>query len=206
MGDTNLKRKTCLNSKNIILIIQEHLSSCRSRSWNVLELNTNSRRFAAKKAEMFTHITEKEPRIPAVRVPVGTRPIYRGWPKLLWGGGDRFSDRPISQKKLFGIRIWRIFYTYLLILLIQRIADLSNILVRIVNLACNLVRIVDCDFIVEIFADSNLDKTIVGSRILLQIWADRRICIPLFTPPPVIAHSTAAPTEKSINVQSKFCT
>ena len=50
----------------------------------------------------------------------------------------RFSDRRISQKKLFGFRIWRIFYTDLRILLIQRIADLSsNILARIVDLACN---------------------------------------------------------------------
>jgi hypothetical protein len=56
-----------------------------------------------------------------------------------------------------------------------------------VDLACNLVRILDCDFIVELLADSNLDKTIVGLRILLQIWADRRICIPLFTPPPSIS-------------------
>ena len=104
--------------------------------------------------------------------------IYRG------GGVNRFSDRRISQKKLFGFRIWRIFYTDLRILLIQRIADLSNILARIVDLACNLVRILDCDFIVELLADSNLDKTIVGSRILLQIWADRRMCISLFTPPP----------------------
>ena len=97
---------------------------------------------------------------------------------------NRFSDRRISQKKLFGFRIWRIFYTGLRILLIQRIADLSNILARIVDLACTLVRILDCDFIVELLADSNLDKTIVGSRILLQIWPDQRICIPLFTPPP----------------------
>ena len=104
---------------------------------------------------------------------------------LIRGGGvNRFSDRRISQKKLFGYRIWQIFYTDFRILLIQRIADLSNILARIVDLACNLVRILDCDFIVELLADSNLDKTIVGSRILLQIWADRRICIPLFTPPP----------------------
>jgi hypothetical protein len=86
------------------------------------------------------------------------------------GGVNRFSDRQISQKKLFGFRIWQIFYTDLRILLIQRIADLYNILARILDLACNLVRILDCD------------KTIVGSRILLQIWADRRICIPLFTP------------------------
>ena len=70
------------------------------------------------------------------------------------------------------------------ILLIQRIADLSSILARIVDLACNLVRILDCDFIVQLLADSNLDKTIVGLRILLQIWTDRRICIALFTPPP----------------------
>ena len=50
--------------------------------------------------------------------------------------------------------------------------DLCNILAWIVDLACNLVRILDCDFIVELFADSNLmlDKTIVGSQILLQIW------------------------------------
>ena len=97
---------------------------------------------------------------------------------------NRFLDRRISQKKLVGFRIWRIFYTDFRILLIQRIADLSNILARIVNLACNLVWIPDCDFIVELLADSNLDKTIVGSRILLQIWTDQRICIPLFTPPP----------------------
>ena len=97
---------------------------------------------------------------------------------------NRFSDRRISQKKLFGFRIWQVFYTDLRILLIQRIADLSNILAQIVDLALNLVRILDCDFIVELLADPNLDKIIVGSRILLQIWADRRICIPLFTPPP----------------------
>jgi hypothetical protein len=85
------------------------------------------------------------------------------------------------------------------ILLIQRIADLSNILARIVDLACNLGRILDCDFIVELLADSNLGKTIVGLRILLQIWADRRICIPLFTSTVVghvhapIAPGSAAP-------------
>jgi hypothetical protein len=73
------------------------------------------------------------------------------------GGVNRFSDRRISQKKLFGFRIWRIFYTDFRILLIQRIADLSNILARIVDLACNLVRILDCDFI-QLLADSNLDK------------------------------------------------
>jgi hypothetical protein len=41
-------------------------------------------------------------------------------------------------------------------------ADWSNILARIVDLVCNLVWILDCDFIVELLADSNLDKTIVG--------------------------------------------
>jgi hypothetical protein len=96
------------------------------------------------------------------------------------GGVNRFSDRQISQKKLFGFRIWQIFYTDLRILLIQRIVDLSNILARIVDLACNLVRILDCDFIVELLADSNLDKTIVGSQILLQIWAD--LCTPIHPP------------------------
>ena len=47
----------------------------------------------------------------------------------------------------------------------QRIADLCNILARIVDLACNLVRILDCDFIVELLADSNLDKTIALTSI-----------------------------------------
>ena len=67
---------------------------------------------------------------------------------------NRFSDPRISQKKLFGFRIWRIFYTDFGILLTERIADLSNILARIVDLACNLVRIPDCNFIVELLADS----------------------------------------------------
>jgi hypothetical protein len=44
-----------------------------------------------------------------------------------------------------------------------QIADLSNILAKIVGFACNLVRILDCDFIVELLAAPNLDKTIVGS-------------------------------------------
>ena len=110
---------------------------------------------------------------------------------ILQGEVNRFSDRRISQKKLFGFRIWRIFYRDLRILLIQRIVDLSNIVARIVDLACNLVRMLDCDFIVELLADSNLDKTIVGSRILLQIGADRRICIPLFTPTPLYKYSSS---------------
>jgi hypothetical protein len=108
---------------------------------------------------------------------------------LLYSGGggvNRFSDRRIPPKKLFGFQIWRIFYTDLRILLIQRIADLSNILARIVDFACNLVRILDCDFTVELLADPNLDKItrpLSDRRILLQNRADRRICIPLFTPP-----------------------
>ena len=77
---------------------------------------------------------------------------------------NRFSDRrKVSPKKLFGFWIWRIFYTDLRILLVQRIADLSNIFAQIVDLPCNLIRILDCDFIVELLVDPNLDKTIVGS-------------------------------------------
>jgi hypothetical protein len=47
------------------------------------------------------------------------------------------------------------FYTDLRILLIQRIADLSNILAQLVDFACNSVRILDYDFIdiVELLAD-----------------------------------------------------
>jgi hypothetical protein len=75
--------------------------------------------------------------------------------------------------------LYRIFYTDLRILLVQRIADLSNILARIVDLACNLVRILDCDFIVELLAD--LDKTIVGSRILFKFG---RIAVFVYPYPP----------------------
>ena len=41
--------------------------------------------------------------------------------------------------------------------------DLSNILAQIADFTCNLVWILDCDFIVQLLADPNLDKTIVGS-------------------------------------------
>jgi hypothetical protein len=52
---------------------------------------------------------------------------------------NRFSDRrQIPPKKLFGFWIWRIFYTDLRILLIQWIADLSNILARTADFASNL--------------------------------------------------------------------
>jgi hypothetical protein len=87
-------------------------------------------------------------------------------PYLLKGRGIGFRIVAFRQKI---VRILRIFYTDLRVLLIQRIADLSNFLARIVDFACNLVWILDCDFIVELLADPNLDKTIVGRRILLQI-------------------------------------
>jgi hypothetical protein len=107
------------------------------------------------------------------------------WKRLRGGGVNKFSDRRISQKNLFGFWIRRVFYTDLRILLIQRISDLSNILARIVDLACNLVRILDCDFIVELLTDSNLDKTIVGSRILLQILrGSADLYTPIHPPPP----------------------
>jgi hypothetical protein len=41
-------------------------------------------------------------------------------------------------------------------------------------------------YIVELLVDPNLDKTIVGRRILLQFWVDQRIGISLFTPPPLL--------------------
>ena len=111
------------------------------------------------------------------------------WTSFFLGGGGWIGFQIVGIHR----KIWRMFYTDLRILLIQRIADLSNIFARIVDLACNLVRILDCDFIVELLVDSYLDKTIVGSRIFLQIWADRRICIPLFTRP-VLAVVVALPS------------
>jgi hypothetical protein len=69
-------------------------------------------------------------------------------------------------------------------LLIQRIADLSNILAQIVDIACNLVRILDCDFIIELLADPNLDKTIVGSTDFASNFGGSAGLYTLFTPPP----------------------
>jgi hypothetical protein len=76
---------------------------------------------------------------------------------------------------LFRFWIWRIFYTDLRILLIQGIADLSNNFAQIVDFDCNLVWILDCEFIVELLADPNLDKTIVRS-------ADLGGLVDLYTP------------------------
>jgi hypothetical protein len=80
---------------------------------------------------------------------------------------------------------WRIFYKDLRILLIQLIADLSNILARIVDLY-SLHFSLDPGLWLHsrAFSGFKFRQDIVGSRILLQIWADRRICIPLFNPPP----------------------
>ena len=50
-------------------------------------------------------------------------PTFCKWPNGGGGGVNRFSDRQISQKKLFGFRVWRRFYTDLRILSKQRIAD-----------------------------------------------------------------------------------
>jgi hypothetical protein len=102
------------------------------------------------------------------------------------GGGGWISFRIFGfrRKNRFGFWIWRIFYTDLLILLIQQTADLSNILAQIVDFACNLVRILDCDFIIELLADPNLDKTIVGSADFASNFGGSVGLYTLFTPPP----------------------
>jgi hypothetical protein len=66
--------------------------------------------------------------------------------------------------------------------LVQRIADLSNIFAQIVDLPCNLIRILDCDFIVELLVDPNLDKTIVGSANFVLKSTD--LYTPINPPPP----------------------
>ena len=104
------------------------------------------------------------------------------------GGVNRFSDNRIPPKKLFGFWIWRIFYTDLRILFIQRIANLPNILAQIVDFACNLVRILDCDFIVELLADPNLDKIIVGSADFASNFCGSA---DLYTPIPPVSNCTS---------------
>jgi hypothetical protein len=78
----------------------------------------------------------------------GTTPYWGGG-----GGGNRFSDRLIPPKKIVLILD--------LANILHRFADLintvdwSNILAQIVDFACNLVRILDCEFIVELLGDPN---------------------------------------------------
>jgi hypothetical protein len=71
------------------------------------------------------------------------------------GGEEGFGSSDFTENIVRILDLANILHTDLWILLIQRIADLSNILARIVDLACNLVCILDCDFIVELLADSN---------------------------------------------------
>jgi hypothetical protein len=80
------------------------------------------------------------------------------------GGGDwiGFGSSDFAEK-IVRILDLGICYKYSRILFIQQIAYLSYILAQVVDFTCNLVRILDCDFIVELLADPDLDKTIVGS-------------------------------------------
>ena len=57
---------------------------------------------------------------------------------FLRGGGNRFSDRRISQEKIVRISDLANVLHGFRILLIQQIADLSNILARIADFASNL--------------------------------------------------------------------
>jgi hypothetical protein len=90
------------------------------------------------------------------------------------------------------------FYTDLRILLIQRIADLSNILARIVDLACNLVMIRDCYFVVELLADSNLDNLDKG-YFASNLGGSADLYTPIHPPPPL---PTLRPTRALQNFES----
>jgi hypothetical protein len=64
--------------------------------------------------------------------------------------------------------------------IVQRIADLSNIFAQIVDLACNLIRILDCDFI------DKTDKTIVGSAdFASNLVGSANLYIPIPPSPPL---------------------
>jgi hypothetical protein len=69
-----------------------------------------------------------------------------------------------------------------------------------VDLACNLVRILDCDFIVDqLLADPNLDKTdcrIADFASNLEGSAD--LYTPIHPPPPPIMYSVITPAQKSV--------
>ena len=70
----------------------------------------------------------------------------------------------------------------------QRIADLSNIFAQIVDFACNLIRILDCHFIVEILVDPNLDKTIGSADFASNLGGSTNLYIPIHPPPPPIIY------------------
>jgi hypothetical protein len=67
-------------------------------------------------------------------------------------------------------------------LLIQQIADLSNIFAQIVDFACNLVRILDWDFIVELLVDPNLDRAL--SDFASNLGGSADLYTPIHPPPP----------------------
>jgi hypothetical protein len=69
------------------------------------------------------------------------------------GGGGGFRIVGFRRKKVRILDLVNILHGFADLI---NTADLSNILARIVDFACNLVRILDCDFIVEILADANL--------------------------------------------------
>jgi hypothetical protein len=75
---------------------------------------------------------------------------------------NRFGSSDFAEK-IVRILDLGICYKYSRILFIQQIAYLSYILAQVVDFTCNLVRILVCDFIVELLADPELDKTIVVS-------------------------------------------
>ena len=55
------------------------------------------------------------------------------------------------------------------------------------DLTCNLIRILDCDFIVELLVDPNLDKTIVGSAdFASNLGGSADLYTPIPPPPPLI--------------------
>jgi hypothetical protein len=58
---------------------------------------------------------------------------------------------------------------------------------QIVDFAWNLVRILDCDFTVELLADPNLDKTIVGSAdFASNFGGSADLNTPIHHPPPLL--------------------
>ena len=108
------------------------------------------------------------------------------------GGGGRGRGGAVTDSAIKIVRILDLtsddwLYTDVRVLLIQWIADLSNIFAQIVDFACNLVRILDCDFIVELLANSGSKFRQEHCRIGGFCFKFGRICrfvYPYLTPHP----------------------
>ena len=98
---------------------------------------------------------------------------------------NRFSDRRIRRKKLFGFWIWRIFSKDSRILLIQRPCVFVLYFGSDCGLCLKFSSDAGCKFIAKLLADPDLDKAIAGSAdFASNLGESADLYTPIYPPPP----------------------